>query len=350
MNTTLRNTTKAKARVTVTRATSPAAAAPSPAVKIRAKPRKPPVIARAAAVFTSPPNPQVRTVQVAAPATAAAPATGTPVLTGTSSPQQNAAPAAAAAPTVQPDPTVPQPTPVAIPDPTTTAGAGGATVPSTPPPASPAPAAPSPVPSATADGPVMTGPPDVAVPTPPSGYMPVSAVDLRGFRPLQSELATVGDAVAEIQGIPNWGLLFGITAPPASEIAPRLQVASDWTSLLAVSSAWYVYVKSQEGMAWKDALLSMESLKAPFQLASTASPALLKQYPALARLLGAKTVVAKRGATTRATAAKTTAANNASAVAAAATAAQIKAATDAAVAAATAGVAPAPARNVTVTG
>ena len=200
------------------------------------------------------------------------------------------------------------------------------------------------------DVPAMAGPPDVVLPSPPAGYVPVTGADLRGYRPLQSELATVGDAVAEIQSVPSWTDIFGITAPPPGEIAPRLQVASDWTALLAASNAWTAYVKSQEGMAWKDALLSMESLKAPFQLASTASPALLKQYPALARLLGAKTVVAKRGATTRATAAKTTAANNASAVAAAATAAQIKAATDAAVAAATAGAAPAPTRNVTVTG
>jgi hypothetical protein len=199
----------------------------------------------------------------------------------------------------------------------------------------------------------MAGPPDVVLPSPPAGYVPVTGADLRGYRPLQSELATVGDAVAEIQSVPSWTDIFGITAPPPGEIAPRLQVASDWTALLAASNAWTAYVKSQEGMAWKDALLSMESLKVPFDLASAASPAVLNRYPALARMLGAQKVVAKRAAQTRARSAKATAATNATAVATAATAQKVRAATDAAVAAtaAAAATAPgAPTRNVTVTG
>jgi hypothetical protein len=166
--------------------------------------------------------------------------------------------------------------------------------------------------------PLMNAPPTVSVPVGPAGFVPVPAVDLKGYRPLQAELACVPDAVYELQSFPNWQQIFGITAPPSTQVAARLQVAAQWTSLLAQSNSWTSYVKSQEGMAWKDALLVIDSLKAPFQLASAASPSMSSQYPALNRLLGAQKVVAKRAVSTKK---KNAAANAATAAAATATAA-----------------------------
>ena len=46
--------------------------------------------------------------------------------------------------------------------------------------------------------------------------------------------------------------------------------------------------------ARQDALELVEKLKTPFQLASASNPALLNQYPAIARMLVAKKVVAMR--------------------------------------------------------
>ena len=58
------------------------------------------------------------------------------------------------------------------------------------------------------------------------------------------------------------------------------------------------YVKSQEGMAWKDALELAENLQAPFQLAAASNPSLLNQYPALARCSGRRQLVAKQATST----------------------------------------------------
>jgi len=189
--------------------------------------------------------------------------------------------------------------------------------------------------------PIMAPPPSVTVPVAPSGFVPVPGADLKGYRPMQSELACVPDAVMELQSVPNWGLIFGITAPPAAQVAQRLSVASQWTGLLSDSQEWLAYVKSQEGMAWKDGLEVMETLKAPFQLATTANPAMLKQYPALQRLLGAQKVVAKKAVSTKKKNKATAAANAAAAASATpATAPAVTAAPDATT----------PARVVTVSG
>ena len=134
----------------------------------------------------------------------------------------------------------------------------------------------------------------------PAGFIPVNAVDLRGWRPIQSELASVPDAIRELDDFPNYVALFGITAPPADQVSARLTVAAAWTTLFASTTAWYTYVKSQQGMAWKDALELVDQLKAPFQLAAASNPALLNQYPAIARMLAAKKVVAKRAVSTKA--------------------------------------------------
>jgi hypothetical protein len=162
---------------------------------------------------------------------------------------------------------------------------------------------------------------------------------------MASEIAALPDAVAELQGFTDYTSLFGITAPPRDELVQRLSIAAQWTSVLSQSSGWLKYVKSQEGMAWKDALLLTEQLKVPFQLASTANSSLLSDYPALARLLGASKVVAKRAVATRAK-------NKAAATAPADTAApaQPSATPGANGANGAQAPAPAPARVVTVTG
>ena len=149
------------------------------------------------------------------------------------------------------------------------------------------------------DFPVNT-PPQVTVPPVPAGFVPVNAIDMRGWRPMQSELASVPDAILELEDFPNYVALFGITAPPADQVSARLTVAAAWTTLFASTTAWYTYVKSQEGMAWKDALELVDQLKTPFQLAAASNPALLNQYPAIARMLAAKKVASKRAVSTRA--------------------------------------------------
>jgi hypothetical protein len=160
--------------------------------------------------------------------------------------------------------------------------------------------------SGTADTPVGA-PPPVTMPAVPAGFVAANPADLRGYRALASQVAAVPDALAELQVFGNYAAVFGITAPDVGQLTQRLSVAYDRTMLLSQTTAWYKYAKSQQGMAWKDAQLLLDALKPPFGLAATANPALLSQYPAIARLLGAKTVVAKRAASSRAKNAKTAA-------------------------------------------
>lgn len=195
----------------------------------------------------------------------------------------------------------------------------------------------------------ISAPPQVTIPPVPSGFVPVTGADLRGYHPLASQVAAVPDAVLELQSFGNYTALFGITAPPVDQLAQRLGVASQWTALLSQSSAWYKYVKSEEGMAWKDALELLDKLKVPFQLATAASPALLSQYPATARLLAASKVVGKRAASSRAKNKKKAASAQADASAAAGTAPAPQPAAGAGNAAAAPADA-APARIVTVQG
>jgi hypothetical protein len=148
-------------------------------------------------------------------------------------------------------------------------------------------------------------PPKVTIPSIPSGFVPVNPLDLKGFHPMASEIGVASDAVLELQSFTNYVAVFGMTAPDQALLVTLLGIAAQWTSLLTASTNWLTYVRSNFGLAWKDAVVQMEALKAPFQLAVTRTPSLMSQYPALGRLLGAQKVVAKRAASARAKRKKT---------------------------------------------
>src|SRR5262249_50877729 len=115
-------------------------------------------------------------------------------------------------------------------------------------------------------------PPEVKVPEVPAGFVSSNPKDYRGFRPKGSELAVVPDVVLELGQFHDYEIVFGRTAPPVGNVTQALEAASQWTALLADSSDWFGYVKSQEGMAWKDTLTLVDRLKAPFELASVHDP------------------------------------------------------------------------------
>jgi hypothetical protein len=130
--------------------------------------------------------------------------------------------------------------------------------------------------------------------------VPANSKDYCGYRPKSSELAAAPDAIVELRSFTNYSVVFGSTAPSVDDLAQALDASLQWASMLADTSDWTAFVKSQEGMAWMATLLLVDKLKAPFSLASTNDPSLAARYPALARLLGAAKVIAKRGAATKA--------------------------------------------------
>jgi hypothetical protein len=147
-------------------------------------------------------------------------------------------------------------------------------------------------------------PPQVAIPPVPEGFVPIDPLDVRGWYPMQSELAAVPDAIADLDGFVDYTALFGITAPPAALVSARLSAAAGWTTLYASTIAWCEYVRSQQGVAWREALELVDELKAPFRLAAARNPALLAEHVGLVRILEAKRLAAKRGVSTRARNAK----------------------------------------------
>jgi len=210
--------------------------------------------------------------------------------------------------------------PAESPDPTLTPTTTGATVPPVVIPAVAAGPAIGVTPIDPATVPIMDPAPTMTFPAITAGFVPVPSAELAGYRPLQTELAVTSDAIYELTQFVNWALLFGVAAPglTASSVAQRIQVAAGWTALLAASTGWVSYVKSQEGTAWKYALEVTGSLKPSFQIAVTANPALATQYPALSRFLGAQKAVAKKASVTKKknAAAKATAAVSATTAAA----------------------------------
>jgi hypothetical protein len=140
----------------------------------------------------------------------------------------------------------------------------------------------------------------MAVPGVPAGFVPVNPRDYRGFHPMASQLAALPEALAELRAFADYSARFGTTAPRAAELTRRLAAAAQWAAIFAQTAAWYEYVQSQHLTTWRDAVELMNELKSPFQLASRADPALAAQYPAIARLLAATRVNAKRSAASRA--------------------------------------------------
>jgi hypothetical protein len=147
---------------------------------------------------------------------------------------------------------------------------------------------------------LVSAPPRMTIPVVPSGFVPPNPADLLGFRALPAQVAAVTEAIDELEGFASYQAVFGIAAPDAGQLAQRLRVASQWTEVLSQTAAWHEYVKARQGVAWKTALLMLDGLKRPFALASAADPTLLLRYPATARLLEAKSTVARRSAASRA--------------------------------------------------
>jgi hypothetical protein len=97
---------------------------------------------------------------------------------------------------------------------------------------------------------------------------------------------------------------FGPLVPETSHLATDLTNASGWTTLRQALETYLTYVKSLEAISWKQAKSDLESLDAVFQGVAAHNPALLDEYPALARLLDVQKQIAQRAVATRVATAK----------------------------------------------
>jgi hypothetical protein len=165
-----------------------------------------------------------------------------------------------------------------------------------------APATPNPAPvTTTSSSPVVlsTSPPVVNIPVPPTEVMPIDLGDYRGTHPKAAQSAAAPDVVLELSNTTVWESTFGPAAPAVAPFAQVLKDAVGWSALRNALETYLVYVKSQEAVQWKAGLLKMEQVKPFYNLAVAHDATVADAFPALTRLLGAQSVIAKRAAASR---------------------------------------------------
>jgi len=156
--------------------------------------------------------------------------------------------------------------------------------------------------TASASSIIFINPPPAlsTIPAVPDGSQNTNRHDYVASLPRNLELAAMPDVIAELQRFTDYVTVFGKTAPPLAFVLQTATAAGGWSATRVKSATWDQYARSQEGVAWSDFRTIMDSLRPALALAVTTDGAIARTYPSLVRLFGAKSVIAQRGATTRA--------------------------------------------------
>ena len=142
-------------------------------------------------------------------------------------------------------------------------------------------------------------PADANIPAPPSSFVPGNSADYRPVLPRDAELRALPKAVNDMKNFTNYTQVLGETAPPYAQVLQALIVANAWSSMRTESAAWDAFCASQEGVSWTTLRAQMERLQPSFDLAASGTSNVGTLFPNLATLLGAKKVIARKGASTR---------------------------------------------------
>jgi hypothetical protein len=142
-------------------------------------------------------------------------------------------------------------------------------------------------------------PTDANIPAPPSSFVPGDTADYRAVLPRDAELRALPTAVKDMTNFTNYSQVLGDTAPPYGQVLQALIVANAWSSMRTESAAWDAFCGAQEGLSWTTLRAQMERLQPSFALAEAGSSNVATLYAGLATLLGAKKVIARKGASTR---------------------------------------------------
>jgi hypothetical protein len=184
--------------------------------------------------------------------------------------------------------------------PVSTTSAPTATSEKEPPPALAAPTPAAPTAPATLPLVFLELPPaDANIPAPPKGFVAGDTADYRAALPRDAELRALPIAAKDLARFTNYAQILGETAPPYAQVVQALTAASAWSSTRTESAAWDAFCGSQEGIAWTMLRAQMARLTPSFELASSGGSNLDTLFPGLATLLGAKKVIARKGASTR---------------------------------------------------
>jgi hypothetical protein len=142
-------------------------------------------------------------------------------------------------------------------------------------------------------------PANANIPSPPSGFVPGNSADYRPVLPRDAELRALPIAVNDMKKFTNYTQVLGDTAPPYAQVLQAITVANAWSSMRTESAAWDAFCASQEGISWTTLRAQMERLQPSFELAANGTSNVKTLFPGLATLLGARQVIARKGASTR---------------------------------------------------
>jgi hypothetical protein len=142
-------------------------------------------------------------------------------------------------------------------------------------------------------------PADANIPSPPSGFVPGNSADYRPVLPRDAELRALPIAVNDMKKFTNYTQVLGDTAPPYEQVLQAITVANAWSSMRTESAAWDAFCASQEGISWTTLRAQMDRLQPSFDLAANGTSNVRTLFPGLSTLLGARKVIARKGASTR---------------------------------------------------
>jgi hypothetical protein len=153
--------------------------------------------------------------------------------------------------------------------------------------------------STTTPAALAAPPSNAVIPPVPSDYVPQGGATYRSVAPKKAELLVLPAAVKNLAQFASYAQVMGPYAPPFEETLALFTVVNQWSAMRTASSAWDGYSVDQEGLGWATLRPVMERLRPLFDIAVNADPTLLVKLPSLGRLLGARTVIAQKGAATR---------------------------------------------------
>jgi hypothetical protein len=165
--------------------------------------------------------------------------------------------------------------------------------------------------AASTSNPVGTAPPTTPPgDLPPAARAPSTPADwkasavkgrgkTRGQRVTKEQAENATAAAGELSGSTTFADDFGARAPSPLVMGFLLSNAATWRTIWDGANQFVTY-SSEQRAAWEAAAQSeLDSFRPAFELALSTEPALAKKYPATAKYLGAKSVIAKRAAGTR---------------------------------------------------
>jgi hypothetical protein len=141
--------------------------------------------------------------------------------------------------------------------------------------------------------------PSVGAPTPPHEDNPVAVDPRKGMRVIQAEVDVAANAASELRSSTMFPQVLSSHFGSAEEIADAIEFAARWYAEAVAGATWASYTQMQSNLSWNYALAMIDRLRAAFQAVAATDPAIEKELPNFTKLLGARQVVAAKGAATK---------------------------------------------------